>query len=262
MNWHVRQLFLLPICFMVFPSCAQEGTADSLPNVELLSYTIGSTNVAVQKTTFDTTAPFFTQLHDDETTAETATLQFLKQYGGTLFSIENNNKRYMSFSLSGRKYQFDPNRMFTKGGIRQSLNLFGSYTPAAAAAVGEFGAFVLNQLPDSAVIIAVHNNTENRFSVQRYKKGNGLANNAAAVHINPTHDPDDFFITTDSLLYEKLSAAGYNCVLQNETADDDGSLSIFLGRQKRSYVNVEAQVGHFDQQLQMLHALKDALKQD
>jgi hypothetical protein len=45
-------------------------------------------------------------------------------------------------------------------------------------------------------------------------------------------------------------------VLQHNTnAVDDGSLSIFYGRKNKSYVNVEAEHGHLEQQKKMLSVL-------
>jgi hypothetical protein len=45
-------------------------------------------------------------------------------------------------------------------------------------------------------------------------------------------------------------------VLQNNTkAKDDGLLSIYYGRKKKSYVNVEAQYDKTDEQAKMLEVL-------
>jgi hypothetical protein len=257
----VRKLFMPLICLAALASCAQ---SDSLTRskTQRYYYKLGTTGVTLRKTTFDSSgAWFFIRLHDDEVTAEAAALHFLEQHGGTLLTIENKNNRFIRFAVNGRKYQFDPNRMFTKAGIRSNLQLLNSKFAAAQQHVERFGNFVLRLVPDTALVIAVHNNTEGRYSIRSYTSDPVLKRNAAAVHINPAHDSDDFFITTDDALFKKLREANYNCVLQNnETATDDGSLSIYYDRQGRRYINVEAQAGHLAQQKEMIHALEEALQ--
>lgn len=256
-----RQLFHLPIVLLAFTSCAQEDITTPAPEVQLHFYTLGTTEISIRKTRFDTANTwFFIQLHDDEHTAETAASTFLQQQGGTLLSIENGGERFIRFSLNGKKHTFDPNRIFSVKGIRDNLQLFHSYSVAAEKAVAGFRDFLLHFLPDTALVIAVHNNTEGRYSIRSYKQDKTLKQDAVAVHINPLQDSDDFFITTDDGLFKKLAAANYNCVLQKQEAvNDDGSLSFYYGRQARSYINVEAQTGHLAEQQQMLQVLNEVL---
>ena len=61
-------------------------------------------------------------------------------------------------------------------------------------------------------------------------------------------------------LYEKFKNLGYNTVLQNNaTMTDDGSLSVLAGQQNIPYVNVEAQHGHLEEQVEMLFVLMEVL---
>jgi hypothetical protein len=255
----LRQLFHFPILLMAFTSCAQEDSTTLVPEIQRHSYKLGSTEIVIRKITFGTaTNWFFIQLHDDETTADTAVTAFLQQHGGTLVSIENNSQRYIRFSHNGKKRQFDPNRIFSTKGIHDNLQLFKSYSVAASKAISGFRYFLLTFVPDTGLVIAVHNNTEGLYSINSYKTDRTLKLSAAAVHINPMQDSDDFFITTDHGLFKKLAGQHYNCVLQKENAvNDDGSLSFYYGRQKRGYVNVEAQIGHLAEQQQMLQVLKE-----
>jgi hypothetical protein len=259
----MRQLLHFSIYLMAFTSCAQEDSTATPPQVQYFIHTLGTTQISLRVTTFDTTdAWFFIQLHDDENTAETAARCFLQQHGGTLLSIENKNERYIRFLLNGRKHLFDPNRMFTTHGIRQNLQFFGSYSLAAAKAVKNFRDFLLDFMPNTALMVAVHNNTEERYTIHSYKTDKTLKRDANSVHINPEQDSDDFFITTDDGLFKKLADAGYNCVLQHkEAVTDDGSLSVYYGKRGGRYVNVEAQAGHLVQQQDMLHALREALRE-
>src|SRR5687767_13479907 len=74
-------------------------------------------------------------VHDDETTSVKAAENVLENTGGILVRISNNNNRLISFTLKGKKYRFDPNRMFTRTGIRQNLTeLNGSYRETALVA--------------------------------------------------------------------------------------------------------------------------------
>lgn len=259
----LRQLFHFPIILIAFTSCAQQDSTTPATQVQRYFHKIGTTEISIQKTTFDTAGNwFFIQLHDDEHTAETAAATFLKAHGGTFISIENGGNRFIHFSRNGRKYKFDPNRIFSAKGIQDNLTLFKSHSAVAVKSVSDFRDFLLSFLPDTTLVIAVHNNTEGRYSIRSYKEDKTLKQDAAAVHINPFQDGDDFFITTDYGLFKKLAEANYNCVLQKEDAvNDDGSLSFYFGRRGRSYINVEAQSGHLAEQQQMLHILYNVLQQ-
>lgn len=258
---HMRQLFILPICLLAFSSCAQEDTAAAEPDIQRYYYKLGTIEIAVKKTTFaGANTSFLIQLHDDENTAEEAAITFLKESGGTLLSIENSGRRYIHFSLNGRKHMFDPNRMFTQKGIQQNLGSFRCYTVAAAKSVAGFGNFLLGFISDTAVLIAVHNNTESKYSIYSYKTDKTLKQDAEAVHINPAQDGDDFLITTDTKIYKKAAERNLNAVLQKaRVQNNDGSLSFYYGRRNRSYINVEAQSGHFAEQLQMLQTVQEIL---
>ena len=75
-------------------------------------------------------------------------------------------------------------------------------------------------------------------------------------------DPDNFVFTTDPALFSFLLNKGMSAVLQyNEAASDDGSLSVLLGKKGRTYVNVEAQHDHLDEQLRLLQAVTDWSRQ-
>ena len=74
-------------------------------------------------------------------------------------------------------------------------------------------------------------------------------------------DPDNFFLTTDEGLYQRLAEEKQNVVLQdNEKASDDGSMSIYYGKRGMKYVNVEAQLGDIQSQVKMLRLMVDKLK--
>jgi hypothetical protein len=105
-------------------------------------------------------------------------------------------------------------------------------------------------------IIALHNNTPNLFSALEYTPGNKRAADSKKVYINPKEDTDDFFLTTDNPLYEKLADKGYNSILQdNKNCTEDGSLSVYCGKKNIRYVNCETEHGKTEQYYQMMKAL-------
>jgi hypothetical protein len=75
-------------------------------------------------------------------------------------------------------------------------------------------------------------------------------------------DPDDFFLTTDSLLFHRLAAKKYNAILQhNQRAKQDGSLSVYFGRKKIRYLNCETQHGKAGQFKEMMETAIQCLNE-
>jgi len=75
-------------------------------------------------------------------------------------------------------------------------------------------------------------------------------------------DVDDFILTTDRSLFNRIKEKNINVVCEDINAiRDDGSLSVYAARNKIPYVNIEAEHQHFDEQLQMLMVLEDIIKE-
>ena len=220
-------------------------------------FPLGDSQIVFKKSIYNDSTPYvFLQLHDNEVTAEEAAHQYLQQAGGVLLSIENKGTRNISFTIGSQVYTFDPNRIFTPAGLQATLERLGNSSPEAVAAVKGLADSILQHLPDSSLIIAVHNNTDEAFSIASYQTDTTYLRDAAAVYTNAAHDVDDFFLTTNSTLFQQLAALNYNVVLQdNAGATDDGSLSIYLGKKGLRYVNVEAEHNHGAFQLLMIEAL-------
>lgn len=238
-------------------SCAQPLSSENYtPHTDTLTHYLGTTPIKLIKRTYHKPSPlFFIQLHDDEITAKKAAIALLEQYGGQLLSIENNGVRNISFQLNNQFFTIDPNRMFSDSGLAATLKLLSKPDTVALQAARGFAQFFLSYLPDSAIIVAVHNNTNEKYSVLSYDTL-PLKNEAAAVTINSNHDKDDFILTTDSTIYNFYKTEMTNAILQREELyTDDGSLSIFLGKKKRPYINVEAEHGHGLQQIMLIEKL-------
>ncbi|ANE53150.1 hypothetical protein [Flavisolibacter tropicus] len=253
----LRLNYLFLSCIFGLLSCAQPLPSENYTSItDTFTHYLGTTPVKIIKHTYNKPSPlFFVHLHDNESTAEKAAINLLEQYGGQLLSIENKEMRNIRFQLNNQFYTFDPNRMFSDSGIISNLKLLSSPDTAALRAVRNFGQFILSHLPDTGIIVAVHNNTDDRLSVLSFDTL-PLKNETAAVTKNASHDIDDFILTTDSVIYNFYKNEMTNAILQREDLfTDDGSLSIFFGKKKRPYINVEAEHGHRLQQILLLEKL-------
>jgi len=201
-------------------------------------------------------------LHDDEISSAEAAKKILSRTGGLLIELENNGKRMVSFKKGGKKFQFDPNRIFTAKGRSQNLHYLNkTVTPAAISSVKAFAKFVVQRIPKSVVtLIAVHNNQNGNYSINSYKPGS-YSKDVLKWYKNPKRDPDNFFIVNNNEMFKGIKKQGFNAVLQNSMkATDDGSLSIYYGKKNLVYINIETQKGNLDEQVKMLSAVFNILR--
>jgi hypothetical protein len=186
-----------------------------------------------------------------------AAKRILEANGGVLMEIENNAQRNIRFRLGQYFYKVDPNRIFSKDGIKKSLEQLGRSSLRAVDEVEKLGQRIIELMPgEIKCVIALHNNTPGFFSVTEYAPGNKRSIESKKVYINQKEDTDDFFLTTDADLYENLADKGYNTILQdNQNCTEDGSLSVYCGKRNIRYVNCETEHGKSDQYHQMMKAL-------
>jgi len=205
----------------------------------------------------DRTDMVFINLHDDELTSVDAAKRILETNGGVLMEIENNAQRNIRFRLGQYFYKVDPNRIFSKDGIKKSLEQLGRSSFRAIDEIEKLGQRIIELMPgETKCVVALHNNTPGFFSVTDYAPGNKRSIESKKVYINPKEDTDDFFLTTDTDLYEKLADKGYNTILQdNQNCTEDGSLSVYCGKRNIRYVNCETEHGKSDQYHQMMKTL-------
>ncbi len=234
----------------------------SIPIKETIHpFKLGNKKVHVILTTYGNNKDVvMINLHDNERTSVEAAKIVLLETGGTLIRIENDNKRLIDFIFKKSKFQFDPNRIFTKAGTTATLNKYSVSTPASVSLVSKFGEFIYKLIPASTLLIALHNNTDSTYSSLSYLPGAEYGIEASAVHINKQMDIDDFFFTTSDSLFTKLKLENNNVILQNNSAaTDDGSLSVLYGIWNKKYVNVEAEKGHVNEQEKMIRLLLHAI---
>jgi len=105
-------------------------------------------------------------------------------------------------------------------------------------------------------IVAIHNNTNNDFSILSYKN----SKDADEVYVNSSTDIDNFFIVTTQTDFDYFKANKRNVVLQSKNAIDDGSLSIYCQKNKLHYINVEVQHGQKEEQVKMIQEAYSLIK--
>lgn len=236
-----------------------------IPFEKKIVYNIGENNLPVKVLQYgDIKDIVCLNLHDNERTSVQAAKSILEETGGTLIKIENNGQRIIRFRLKGAYYSFDPNRIFSRAGIEQTLHENKKISHEAIEEVEKFSKQLLALITDStSCLIALHNNTEQAFSIKSYLPGHDRQFDAKAVYADSLQDVDDIILTTDSLLYQKMADNHYNSIWQdNDNAKKDGSLSIFFGEQKRRYINIETQHGKMKQYREMLKKLLKILVEE
>lgn len=265
----MKNVFLFILFASLFVSCSESHKKTHQKEKELPSklstnkipYTLGNQVVyfgVYQKNKVNTT---YFNMHDDENTAVKAAKLVIDSIGGKLIEILASGDRYISFSYKEQNYSFDPNRIYTSIGVKKTLKDQGAYSKEADSIVSHFANFIVDSiLVNTKTIVTLHNNTADNYSINSYKKGSIYEKDATKVYSNPKQDPDDFFYIADSLYFYSLKDKGYNALLQdNSNVADDGSLSVYCGYKQIRYINVEAQKGHLQEQIQMLYSLREIL---
>jgi hypothetical protein len=260
-------LLILLLPFFVFSQTAASPVASRIliPKVTIVYFQLGSTVIPIKYYQFgDSKDLFFINLHDDEATAVNGAMRLLEMQGGTLVRLVNKKQRNITFKMGGVSYLFDPNRIFSRHGIVQSLSGFGRISNKAVDEVEKFANRMLRFLPSSPVcVIALHNNSDGKFSVTSYLKGNERQQDARAIHVSSDEDPDDLFLTTDSLLYRNLLKEKFNLVWQdNIGASKDGSLSVYCGEKNIRYLNCETEHGKTSQYNAMILAANKYVRKE
>lgn len=203
-------------------------------------------------------------VHDDEDTSVEAGLTDIRVNGGRLIEFAHTGERLIVFHLDGRKYTFDPNRIFSEAGIKSTLEKHSTWTPNAHAAIKIFAAeymkhFVLDREP---VIVALHNTTDGTFSIHSFAPGGEHNTASTETYISPRRNRFDFFFVTERRFFDYLKARDFNVTVQdNENTPDDGSLSIYFAHKGIPYVNIEAEVRHLANQIEMVKVVREMVNE-
>lgn len=203
----------------------------------------------------DSGAPIFVHLHESETTAWQAIRQYTKQHGGSYLHLHQSGQRNICFRQRKQRYCFDPNRIFTDKGIKQTLTTYShQYDQLAHQEVTKLSNRIKHIIAGRPVI-AVHNNQE--YSMRDYMAKHSLAAEAQALHWHDMQQYRDFLLITQHHLWPQVKRNPHNAVLQAKSSTDDGSLSIWMANY--AYINCEAGYGHLTQQLRQLSMAKQLI---
>ena len=228
-------------------------------------YRLGNSSVRVMEHRKDGPEDLlFFNMHDDENTAVEAALNVIARRGGRLVELIHSGRRLIYFGLDQTHFIFDPNRMFTNAGAGESLHNGGSFSELALQEIRTLAKRILEglDLGDNRLILTVHNNTEGAYSTLSYLPEGEYSKDAELAYLAPDSDPDDFFFVTTRNYFEFFRQEGSSVVLQdNQTATDDGSLSVLAAAREVPYVNIEAQHGHLDQQIHMIEQVYRAFSE-
>jgi hypothetical protein len=198
-------------------------------------------------------------VHENETTAVITANQIIDSLGkGCFVTWQHSGNRYVTYTLNGQNYKFDPNRIYTFKGLEATLKVNGAFAPEGYQAAQQLASLFISKYVDSnKLIVALHNNSDSGgLHIKSYLPGGEYGNDAAQVNVNVAEDIDDFFYTTDQRIFDYLKNKGFNILLQNNaTVTDDGSLSVYCGYKGMVYLNIEAQLGHIEQQKRMMLAV-------
>lgn len=226
-------------------------------------YRIGATELKIVVSKTSTVVPefVFINLHDNENTSVEAAVEVLERYGGMLVELQTGGGRLVKYSSNGRQFTFDPNRIFTRAGIEKTLKSDGDYSIEAEGVVKRVAEKLLSYVKNAKLVIALHNNSDENYSIKSYAGDGEFATDAKLVNISAGTDIDDFFYVTENDFFNYFEKKNQNVVLQdNDQVNDDGSLSVYCGENRISYINVEAQQGHFQKQVEMLEMLQDLIR--
>ena len=202
----------------------------------------------------------FINVHEDEQTSIDAVYHYASNSPLHFVRLKHNETRRIDFSIRGKDYSVDPNRIFTFKGRWKTLKDGGKFSWKASRSVKTLANEILTYLNGRSVIIAMHNNTDVNYSIKSYLPGGDEVKNTKEVYVNDQMDPDDFIYTTDKSFYDKLKAKKINVILQdNKKYVNDGSLSVYCGKNGIPYINIEAQKGHFKEQLRLIEIVLSIL---
>ena len=203
----------------------------------------------------------FLNIHEDEQTSIEAIRVFNKTNPVNFSFIEHNKTRRLFFNIKEKVYSFDPNRIFTAKGRRNTVEpkRFVGFKPRAVAKI--ISKQIISIVEKYDVIVTLHNNTDVNYSIKSYLPGKDESENTAEVYVNETWDADDFIYTTEKNYFSFLKKEGVNVILQKQSGYvNDGSLSIYCGQKNIKYINIEAQKGHLSEQIKLITIVNTMLE--
>ena len=198
----------------------------------------------------------FVALHDNEDTGIPAAHNAINRYGGRLIELRAVDQRWIPFNVDGRSVVFDPNWMFSVIGVKRCLRDYNVYSLNACRMVTSFSRRIIEELDVDRfkVIVSLHNNTNNRFSILSYRRNGRYASQVRKLHIREHSDVDDFFLVTNLGMFRYIKTKNYSVALVKiHVVAGDGSLMGYSVEQGVDYINIETQHLHFSEQKKMIN---------
>lgn len=243
---------IISIVFISLFSCRTNETSQVSLELKATRVSLGDSTVfLISSLNFDGKV-ILLNVHENEQTAINTMIRKGIEDSLPFLFLHQREQRRIFFNVNDTIHSIDPNRMFTAQGIRNTMMDSMFYTMAGERQAKRLTSAVLRRVENRSWIVTMHNNTEDNYSILSYVEGGDEEMNAEEVVLRKKEDPDDFILTTNELLFNQLKTAGVNIVLQAQNPMDDGSLSVYCEQNNLPYVNVEAQHGHFEKQLQLL----------
>ena len=277
------------IYITIFLASIQAANADTTKTT--LTLPLGDASVRVnvyEKAGADLT--FFAP-HHNEQIARTLALEAIERRGGRLVEIESydekgNPMRFLKFTLNGKTYSIDPNRVYTDNGrtcntAAETIDAVKIFADALLKILFAPGGKTLRE--NERFIVAVHNNTNvdakagsakpNDLSAVAFIKNTNsmilsdgaFEEQADGVFLSNTEtDADNFVFLSTPAAIGYFAERGFNVVVQKPSAKlqskqctvDDGSMSVYSSFNQIPYICLEADAatGMFRQR-QMLEAV-------
>jgi len=245
-------LFLASITHQIYSQTTMENT----------HLNIGDSTITINHQYLEKdSSTLYLNIHEDEHTSIEAIRAFQKIKTVNFTFIEHSKTRRINFNIKNNNYSFDPNRIYTRLGRKNTIEprQFLKFRPRV---ITKFIAnHIIKIVKRYTIIVTLHNNTDVNYSIKSYLPGESESENTEEVYINEMWDADDFVYTTEKSYFDYLKAKQVNVILQKKTGYvNDGSLSIYCGQENIKYINIEAQKGHFDEQLKLIVIVDNMLE--
>lgn len=221
---------------------------------------LGKTQIELKQVLINNKDILFLNIHQDEQTSIDAIQSFAKVIPLNFAYLHHKQTRRVAYQIGKHNFTVDPNRIFTKQGRTNTIETNYKVTIRSKLMAKKLANEIVNLIKNFKVIVTLHNNTDVNYSIKSYLKDGEEAQNTAEVYVNPNMDADDFIYTTEKKFFDYLKRANYNVILQdNNNFVNDGSLSIYCGINQIPYINIEAQLGHYNEQLELIKIVYEML---
>jgi hypothetical protein len=213
----------------------------------------GSSKINLELIDYKNDNLLFINLHNNEVTSIKAIKQVLSKSFGKYLGLLSGGTREVNLKENGKTITFDPNRIYTKAGIEKTLKNYNCYSESNFNLTETFSKEFLKYFSKAKLLVALHNNTNGGFSINKIFKEMNTKKDVKEININPEKDEDDFYFVTEKSKFDYFKSKGYNVVLQdNKHVEDDGSLIVYCISKSISYINIECENSHLDEQIQMI----------